>query len=93
MNEQNQTNLPPPKFHLLPLRTFMVRKYYTADNELTTLTIHAHLVNPLAGGMVVFVDFEQGETEPIMHIHRIIYNVEDVEEVLRTAPSRSLITH
>ena len=73
------------------IRTFIVRKY-DSDGDPVEINIDAHLVQPGETGMVTFIDLERGEEGPMMRVHRVIYHVEDVEEVVRMGTSK-IITH
>ena len=92
--EQEQPRRP---FRLPPHRTFIVRKYATAPTEpthLVEIVVKAHRIQVSESGRVDFIDFELDAEGPTMRLHRVLFNVEDVEDIDRVPPpSAYLITH
>ena len=75
------------------LRTFVVRKYDPAG-KVIEISVDAHRLESSDSGMVSLMDFEPHEPgkPPFVRVHRIFFNVEEVEEVLRM-PTRRLLFH
>ena len=84
-------------FRFPPHRTFVVRKYMGGANgpELKEYWIKAHMVQFLGPQHAQFFDFELApDHTPTTRLHRIMYNVEEVEDIDRVEPpSTQLITH
>lgn len=92
--DQEQPQRP---FRLPPHRTFIVRKYATTPDEpthLVEIVVKAHRIQVTESGRVDFIDFELDLEGPTMRLHRVLFNVEDVEDIDRVPPpSAYLITH
>lgn len=85
-----------PEFAIPKHRTFVVRKLaWTGESSLTAeTTIEAHIVQPNEHGMVCFYDLERNAIgEPAMRLHRVFYQVEEVEEVMRMPPVSRILAH
>ena len=80
--------------HIPVFRTFVVRKWNADHTALVEIVLEAHVVQFIEPGHVQFLDFETegGSNKLIGRLHRIIYNVEDVEDVDRPIRSR-LVAH
>ena len=81
-------------FRLPPHRTFIVRRYDAARTALIETVVKAHRIQVSESGRVDFIDFEIDAEGPTMRLHRVLFNVEDVEDIDRVPPpSQYLITH
>ena len=79
-----EQDVAPTRFEIPPKRVFVVRKPNPFIAEIDETTVEAHLVQfSTAFNMVMFVDLEVTPNGPDTRVHRIIYGVEDVEEVFR----------
>ena len=88
--EQDQPRRP---FRLPPHRTFVVRKYDEAQMAVVEIVVKAHRIQ-ISEDRVDFIDFELDAEGPTMRLHRVLFNVEDVEDIDRVPPpSAYLITH
>ena len=94
--EGDLTKTPTPykSFRMPSFRTFVVRKWNADHTTLVEIVLEAHLVQFIEPAHVQFIDFEiDADTRaPTSRLHRIIYNVEDVEDVDRPIRSR-LVAH
>ena len=89
--EQDQPRRP---FRLPPHRTFVVRKYDEVSMANVEIVVKAHRIQVSESGRVDFIDFELDAEGPTMRLHRVLFNVEDVEDIDRVPPpSQYLITH
>ena len=89
--EQDQPRRP---FRLPPHRTFVVRKYNATQSAVTETLVRSHRIQVSESGRVDFIDFELDAEGPTMRLHRVLFNVEDVEDIDRVPPpSTCLITH
>ena len=89
--DQEQPRRP---FRLPPHRTFIVRKYDAAQTALVDTIVKAHRIQVSESGRIDFIDFELDAEGPTMRLHRVLFNVEDVEDIDRVPPpSAYLITH
>ena len=89
-----KTPTPYKSFRMPSFRTFVVRKWNADHTALVDIVLEAHLVQFIEPAHVQFIDFEiDADTgAPTSRLHRIIYNVEDVEDVDRPIRSR-LVAH
>ena len=88
------TEQPQRPFRLPPHRTFVVRKYDATQTTLVETVVKAHRIQVSESGRVDFIDFELDAEGPTMRLHRVLFNVEDVEDIDRVPPpSQYLITH
>lgn len=88
-------NPPPFKFKTIPpMRTWVVKKYVGVGDSmiLEEFDVAAHLMEPASFG-VQFIKFEKVEGEISMYVARIIWNVEDIEEVARMPLANKIVTH
>ena len=92
--DSTETPTPYKSFHMPSFRTFVVRKWNADHTTLVEIVLEAHLVQFIEPDHVQFIDFEiDADTRaPTSRLHRIIYNVEDVEDVDRPIRSR-LVAH
>lgn len=82
-------------FTMPPKRTFVVRKWHGADA--VELTVEAHLLQySTTQPMAMFIDFEHTPNGLDTRVHRVVFNVEEVEEVMRIPfgqPPQLLVSH
>ena len=95
LGESTHAEQPQRPFRLPPHRTFVVRKYNAARTALVETIVRAHRIQIAESGRTDFIDFEiDAELGPTTRLHRVIFNVEDVEDIDRVSPpSQYLITH
>lgn len=87
------TPTPRPPLRLPVFRTFVVRKWNADHTTLVETVLEAHIVQFVEPSHVQFLDLEiDMDGKPTTRLHRIIYNVEEVEDVDRPVHSR-LIAH
>lgn len=92
---KDTADIPTPRMPMrLPVfRTFVVRKWNADHTALVDIVLEAHIVQFAAPNHVQFIDFEIDiDGKPTSRLHRIIYNVEEVEDVDKPVRSR-LIAH
>ena len=90
----DDTEQPHRPFRLPPHRTFIVRKYDAARTTLVQTVVKAHRIQVSDAGRVDFIDFELDAEGPTMRLHRVLWAVEDVEDIDRVPPpSQYLLTH
>lgn len=95
MSEPRATS--PQPFTTPPYRTWIVRKY-DSTGTLTEQKVCAHIVEPYGADAIQFIDLEKDEMDPFrptMWIRRIVFNVDDLEEVdiIRRSSRSTVITH
>ena len=90
-----ETSTPYKSFRIPSFRTFVVRKWNADHTALVEIVLEAHLVQFIEPAHVQFIDIEiDADTrEPISRLHRIIYNVEEVEDMDRPIRPRLLVSH
>ena len=90
-----ETESPRRPYRLPPYRTFIIRKYDAARTALIETMVKAHIVQTSDTGRVELIDFViDPETGPTTRIHRVLFEVEDVEDIDRVPPpSHYVLTH
>lgn len=81
-----------------PKRNFVVRKFTYGETAPVEQEIHvsAHLLSPMEPNIIQFLDVVVDEQGPVSRIRRVIYNVEDVEEIFTpdtVLQKKSLLLH
>lgn len=94
-SDEGHASAPPP-LKLPPLRTYVVRKNkgLTAEGKdiVEETTVVAHMMQVADRYTVKFIDIEDYMGEPMPIAHRVFFDVDDVQEVMRKMPA-GLITH
>ena len=96
---EDMPSTPYKPFRIPPFRAFVVRKWNADHTTLVDIVLEAHVVQFIAPAHVQFIDIEMEvdprtrESAPVSRVHRLIYNVEEVEDTDRPIRPRLLISH